>query len=103
MSPFTNDFVQILLPARIAMVLGRKMNDEGASQFAPRQAGRDALVGQVYDQHLAQQRRHYEIQREKELNFAQLAYGQTVFQNELDLDDEEKMYGYVTKDSCGPV
>ena len=48
-SPFSSEFVQISLPARIARVLRKKMNQEGASQFVPGSTGRDRDTKRAYD------------------------------------------------------
>jgi len=103
-SPFSSEFVQISLPARIARVLRKKMNQEGASQFVPGSTGRDQETKMSYDTAMTKQRERYQAKRQAEMDFIESAYGQTVFDAEFARSkDDSSRFGYVTEDACGPM
>jgi hypothetical protein len=103
-SPFSSEFVQISLPARIARVLRKKMNQEGASQFAPGSTERDQDTKRAYDTAMTKQWDTYQTKRQAEMAFIKSAYGQTVFDAEFaESKDDSSRYGYVTEDACGPM
>lgn len=100
------------------------MNQEGASQLLPPLSSQslagvaypeDDYVRNAYARHMIDARREYTEQQQREQAFVEHAFGQHVLDAEMARHDpltrssrggqrdDEKRYGYVTRDSCGPL